>query len=99
MTEFKLFFTKEALADFSEIQSDPAKTSIAKATLKCLNFMKVNIKHPSLKTHKYKGHKGPSGEDIFESYVQNNTPGAYRIFWFYGPEKNEITILQIIPHP
>lgn len=38
-------------------------------------------------------------EDVFESYAQNNTPGAYRIFWHYGPKKKMITILAITPHP
>ena len=49
--------------------------------------MKTNLKHPSLHTHKCEEMVGPNGEDIFESYAQNNTPGAYRIFWYYGPEK------------
>lgn len=39
------------------------------------------------------------GGDVFESYAQNKTPGAYRIFWTYGPSKAEITILAITPHP
>ena len=43
--------------------------------------------------------KGTNGEDIFESYAQNNTPGAYRVFWFYGPGKKEITVVAITPHP
>ena len=38
-------------------------------------------------------------EDVFEAYAENNTPGAYRIFWYYGPGKNQITILAITPHP
>lgn len=60
--------------------------------------MKVNLKHPSLNTHKY-DLEGPKGEEVFGSYAQNNTPGAYRIFWYYGPEKKEITIIAITPHP
>ena len=31
--------------------------------------------------------------------AENNTPAAYRIFWFYGPGKKEITIIAITPHP
>jgi len=36
--------------------------------------------------------------DVFETYAQNNTPGAYRIFWVYAKQK-EIYILDITPHP
>jgi hypothetical protein len=49
---------------------------------------------------------GLSGEKIFEAYAQNNTPGAYRIFWHYGPDEITskkrapvITIVAITPHP
>ena len=61
--------------------------------------MKINLRHPSLNTHKYNEMVGPNGEDVFESYAQNNTPGAYRVFWHYGPGKGTITILEICPHP
>jgi hypothetical protein len=54
--------------------------------------------HPGLKTHKFSSLSGPSGEEIFEAYAENNTPAAYRIFWFYGPGKKEITIIAITPH-
>ena len=36
---------------------------------------------------------------MFEAYAENNTPGAYRIFWYYGPEKTMISIIAITPHP
>jgi hypothetical protein len=47
---------------------------------------------------KFTSLSGPKGEDIFEAYAQNKTPGAYRIFWFYGPEKKQITIVAITAH-
>lgn len=61
--------------------------------------METNLRYPSLNTHEFSSLKGHEGEKVFESYVQNKTPGAYRIFWYYGPKKNEITIAAIIPHP
>lgn len=39
------------------------------------------------------------GEEIFEAYIENKTPGAYRIFWYYGPDNNQITVVAITPHP
>ena len=29
----------------------------------------------------------------------NNTASAYRVFWFYGPGNNTITIVAITAHP
>ncbi|MCC2667186.1 MAG: hypothetical protein K0R24_1679 [Gammaproteobacteria bacterium] len=43
--------------------------------------------------------KAVRNEDIFEAYAENNTPAAYRIFWHYGPEKKDITIIAITSHP
>jgi glycine cleavage system aminomethyltransferase T len=48
---------------------------------------------------KFNSLTGPKGEDVFEAYVENRTPAAYRVFWCYGPEQEEITILAITPHP
>lgn len=39
------------------------------------------------------------GFKVFQSYLENNVPAAGRIFWAYGPEKAQITILAIEPHP
>lgn len=70
-----------------ELETAKDKKIILKAVRKILGFMEANLRHPSLCTHKYSAMKGPNSEDVFESYVQNRTPGAYRIFWHYGPEK------------
>ena len=58
-------------------------------------------KHPGLHTHEYRSIVNPYDQQkkVFEAYAQNKTPGAYRVFWCYGPEVNEITIIAITPHP
>ena len=61
--------------------------------------MKTNLRHPSLNTHEYYSLKGPRGEKVFETYAQQKTAGAYRIFWYYGPGKGAISIVAILPHP
>jgi hypothetical protein len=86
-SDYSLTFTEDADEDMFELRSDPSKKSIAKAVIKSLQFMRVNLRHPSLRTHKYEEISGPNGEEVFESYAQNNTPGAYRIFWYYSPKK------------
>jgi len=54
-----------------------------------------------LNTHLYSGYQNPfhPAEPVFEAYAENRTPGAYRIFWCYGPEQAELTVIAITPHP
>ena len=95
----QLIFTPQADSDFREIESDPSKKSILKAVRKTLGFMESNLRHPALNTHEFTSLKGPHGEKVFEAYVQQKTPSAYRVFWYYGPERKQITIVAITPHP
>jgi hypothetical protein len=68
---------------------------------KCVRLLLANPKHPGLNTHEYDSidHPFKKGEKVFEAYAQNQTPGAYRVFWCYGPAKGEITLITITPHP
>jgi hypothetical protein len=94
---FQLRLTSEAKEVLVQLaKADPKKY---KKVLKTLGLMQVNLRHPGLNTHKFSSLTGPKGEDVFEAYVENQTPGAYRVFWCYGPEQEEITILAITPHP
>ncbi len=94
---FRLLFSPEAAQVLSELaQNDPKKH---RKVLKTLALMEVNLRHPGLKTHKYNSLKGPNQEEVFEAYVENKTPAAFRIFWYYGPNSTEITVLAITPHP
>ena len=96
---YELLFTPQADKDLRELESNPSDKRILKAVRKTLGYMETNLKHPSLQTHEFKSLRGPNGEKVFEAYAQQNTPGAYRIFWHYGPNKNKITIVAITPHP
>ncbi len=68
---------------------------------KTISLLLDNPRHPGLNTHRFVGKPHPYvlKETVFEAYVQNNTPGAYRVFWCYGPNKGELTIIEISPHP
>jgi hypothetical protein len=81
------------------IENNPAHAKRLKAVRKALALLENNPRHPGLKTHKYSSMMAESGEDVFEAYAENNTPGAYRIFWHYGLGKDVITIIAITPHP
>ena len=96
---FELIFTPQADLDLREIENDLSKKAILKAVRKTLGFMETNLRHPSLNTHEFTSLKGPNGEKVFEAYVQQKTPAAYRIFWHYGPDRKQITIIAITPHP
>ena len=75
--------------------------SLFKQVEKCVSLLLDNPRHPGLNTHEYDSIEHPyeRGGKVFEAYVQHRTPGAYRLFWCYGPDKGEITILAITPHP
>ncbi len=95
----ELLFTPQADSNLNELESDPSKKRILKAVRKTLGLMETNLRHPSLQTHEYQSLKGPNGEKVFEAYAQHNTPAAYRVFWYYGPGRKQITIVAITPHP
>jgi hypothetical protein len=72
-----------------------------KQVKKTIDLLANNPKHPGLHTHEYVSLEHPyeKKDKVFEAYAQNQTPGAYRVFWCYGPNKNQITIIAITPHP
>ena len=96
---FKLLFTPQASDDLDHLINDLSLNKRLKAVRKALGYLETNPRHPGLNTHKYSSLEGPSGEEIFEAYAENNTPAAYRIFWYYGPDKKQISIIAITPHP
>lgn len=66
---------------------------------KAMNLLSANPFYPGLKSHEIGSLTQKYGKKIFESYLENQTPGAARIFWAYGPGRGEITILALEPHP
>jgi hypothetical protein len=68
---------------------------------KTLQLLRANPRHPGLQTHEYHALENPYDPQakVFEAYAQHKTPGAYRVFWCYGPGKGELTIIAITPHP
>ena len=96
---FRILFTKEASINLEKLESDPSKKKRLNSVRKSLGYLESNPKHPSLNTHEYNSLTKQFGIKIFEAYAENKTPQAYRIFWHYGPDKSEITIIAITPHP
>jgi hypothetical protein len=70
-----------------------------KKLVKTLAFLSENPRHNSLASHEIDDLTRKHGFKIFQSYLENNTPAAGRVFWAYGPDKGDITVLAIEPHP
>ena len=96
---FELLFTESANRDLDKLENEPSLLKRLKAVRKTLAYLQTNPRHPSLNTHKYSSIRGENNEEIFEAYVEDNAPAAYRIFWGYGPKKRQITIYAITQHP
>lgn len=79
------------------ISAEDAK--LRKKIGKTATLISTNPRHPGLHTHEITSLTARYGEKVWESYLENNTPRAGRVFWVYGPGKGEITIIGLEPHP
>ena len=66
---------------------------------KTLFLLANNPRHPGLNSHEISSLSERYGHKVWESYIENKTPAAGRLFWAYGPNQGEITIIAIEPHP
>jgi hypothetical protein len=102
--EFKKFY--DGLVQKAQRHTiDKDETRLFKQITKAMGFLSTNPRHNSLNSHeidelsdrysKVVGYKCK----VFQSYLENNTPGAGRLYWTYGPGKAEMTIIGLEPHP
>lgn len=107
MTHRELRFTLEADKQLTIIENNPSLKGVHKQVTKTLRYLETNVRSKSLQTHEYQSLTSRYGTRISEAYVQQNRPGAYRVFWRYGPDETSrdgrripiITIIAITPHP
>jgi len=95
---FKLLLTTTVRDQLVQLDSPSTETRLRKVR-NALGRLEVDPQYPSLHSHKYTSIHGPNGEEVWESYVENRTPSAWRIFWHYGPGAGVITVVTITPHP
>jgi hypothetical protein len=102
----KIRFTLTADRQFTALKESPSKSALFEQVRKAIGCLEIDPHHPSLHTHEFTSLSAAKGEKVFEAYAQNNTPGAYRIFWHYGPDEAKgkkripvITIFAITRHP
>jgi hypothetical protein len=104
---FKLKFSTDAEAQYTALVDGGAATAAKlKKVQKALGLLEQNPRYPGLNSHQYENFPGYPKVKVWDSYVENQAPNAWRIFWMYGPnELNDgtdvpvITILAITPHP
>jgi hypothetical protein len=101
----KIRFTLTADRHFTALK-ESSNSALFELVRKAIGYLEIDPHHPSLRTHEFTSLSGAKSEKVFEAYAQNNTSGAYRIFWHYGPDEAKgkkripvITILAITPHP
>jgi hypothetical protein len=102
----KIKFTPTANEQLTALEKSPSNAALFEQVRKAIGYLEVDPHHPSLHTHEFTSLSGASGEKVYEAYAQNNTSGAYRIFWHYGPDETKgkkripvITIIAIIRRP
>ena len=102
----RLKLTPRAQEQLAGLSSSPGHSGILKQVQKALAFLEIDPGHPGLNSHDFFSLSGRNGERVYESYAQNKTAGAYRIFWHYGPDEGTgkarvpvITIVAITSHP
>jgi hypothetical protein len=78
---------------------DKDEEAAFKKLVKALVFLSHNPRHPGLASHEIDDLTRKYGIKIFQSYLENRTPAAGRLFWACGPDKGDITVLAIEPHP
>ena len=86
---FFLSFTLSAKQTLKELKETKHLEKRFKAVAKALHYLAENPRHPSLQTHQYSSLWGPDGEKVFEAYAEQDTPAAYRIFFFMGDREGK----------
>ena len=96
---FEIILTERARKHWDRLKADTGLEKQLRAVRKTFRFLSESARHPSPRTHEFTSLKGPQGEKVFEAYAEQSTAAAYRVFWYYGPEVNQITVIAITPHP
>lgn len=78
---------------------DREERELATKLAKAVNHVAANPFHPGLRSHEIHDLTARYGQKVFQSYLENHTPAAGRMFWVYGPDRQQITVVGLEPHP
>ena len=88
------------IPEMEELWNDlQKKQKLRRQMGKAMALLSGNPRHPGLHSHEISSLTARYGQKVWESYLENDTPKAGRIFWCYGPGKGDITIVGLEPHP
>ena len=73
--------------------------SLYKKWGKAMAHLSQNPQHPGLHSHEIPQLSKRYGMKVWQSYLENKTSSAIRMYWVYGPEKQDITVIGLEPHP
>lgn len=99
---YVLRFAKQASGMLDALQDDASQQARLRKVRKALGRLERDPRYPGLHSHHYESFPADRDVKVWDSYVENHTPSAWRIFWQYGPDENGhrvITVLYIGPHP
>lgn len=96
----------EMLELWTSLLQKNATNSLSAKELRLFRKWKNGMKHlasdpfyPSLQTHEIEPLSRRYGMKVWQSYLENNTSRAMRMYWVYGPNRQDITIIGLEPHP
>ena len=64
-----------------------------------LKKLSENPMYPGLRSHEIEDLSRRYRMKVWQSYLENKKSGARRMYWVYGPDRQEITIIGLEPHP
>lgn len=66
---------------------------------KAVGLLSADPRHPGLHSHEIEALSKRFKDKVFESYLENDTSSAARVFLAYGPVAGAITVIGMEPHP
>lgn len=84
---------------FREKSANKNEIKLFKLLVNCFSKLSQDPRYPGLCTHEIEALSKRYGQKLWESYLENHKPAAGRIFWVYGSDKNDITVIGLEPHP
>ncbi len=96
----------EMLAYWQELRQGAARGTLNKEDLqlykkwgRAMVHLAADPFYPGLKTHEIPPLSRRYGMKVWQSYLENKNSRAARIYWVYGPDQKDITIIGLEPHP
>lgn len=105
--EYEILFGTPEMKDrlenlFDQLEND----AIGKNDLKLLKkfekttrFLASDPFYNSLRTHEISSLTKRYGRKVMQSYMENKTPKPWRLYWVFGPDEQQITLIGMERHP